>query len=204
VTTAVNRRREHEIKTEFTTDEKVQFHINFPGYNLPKLSNEATSAPTLFLDELHPDEWCRVYPLLCAWEIRHGPFPNKLSKWTDECFQHHYHFVTTLTRADRKALVARANTKEIVFPKYQTQRLLHALSQFKAKLKPTFAKPDKPSIEEWLLLMSKDEAQRARLNSGRVRARVVFYVHKKWLDISSPALHADVVDMTGHPGLASY
>jgi hypothetical protein len=200
---STNRMRIKRNKVEFTDDEKTELYARYPGHALPELVTEAIDAPTFLLDDLWPAEWCIVYPLFCAWELRDGCLPNKLSQWTVEWLRHHHQFVKVLaaTSRNRNVLTPRAHTKEFVFPKYMTHRLLHALSKLKTKHEPVFATPEHPSIEEWLLLMNKDAMQRTRLDSEFVRGRIIYYINTNALERSSPILHRDIVDLSGYPGL---
>jgi hypothetical protein len=197
VSTALARKRAKKRKTEFTPDEKQELHVKYRGRALPELRAEATNAQTFFLDELWPHEWCRVYPLLCGWEASSGQVPDNFSQWwTDKWIPRHCEFVVALTETNNNALVPREHTKEIAFPRYQTHRLLRALSVFKKKYKPEFLKVNNPSIEEWLLLMSEDPVQGQRLSSTAVQLQVRVLLMRDVLQQTPSVMR--IVGMAGH------
>jgi hypothetical protein len=53
---------------EYTKDDTRVWKIKFPRYAQPRLDAAAAKAPTVFLHEMDPVQWCRAFRLLSLWE----------------------------------------------------------------------------------------------------------------------------------------
>ena len=152
-------------------------------------------APTLLAEELDPSEWCRVYALLCEWERQDGSFPTTMFNWTQVWWEHHAQFIL------KHRAAARYGTKECALPQYLTHRLLGTLSKLKAKYTPVLDIPERPTVNEWLMLLSQDPQQQRGLKSGRARGDVVECVISGTLSGTEQVFRERVVDVTGHPSI---